>query len=399
MSELPPSTTPMRVLIADDVLLNRHILQTILRQDGIETREAADGDEALTLVRSERPDLVLLDVVMPGRDGYAVCTELKNDPALADIPIIFISSRDNTEDRIHGLTLGASDYVSKPFDAEEVLARVRTHLQLRQLTRSLRQANAELLARQARMEEDLRAAADIQLAFLPRSESPLPGFTVAWRFEPSGVVSGDLFNIHPLGSSQYGVFVLDVSGHGVSSAMVTVSVARTLSPEGGMVVREQRPLSPAEVMHELEREYPFERFQRFFTLNYLLVDTAQGTVRYSSAAHPPPLLVPREGPARALSEGGPLLGVGGESPFEEGQVRLAPGDRLFLYTDGAFEVSDEAGNQFGMERLHALLQEHRNLPLEALCDEVLAALRRHRGHTQAEDDLTLLALEFQGVAS
>ncbi len=398
MSDSTATPAPMRVLIADDEMLNRRILRAILRKDGVASLEAADGDEALALVRGERPDLVLLDVMMPGKDGYAVCTELKSDPALADIPVIFISSRDNTEDRVRGLKLGANDYVSKPFDAEEVLVRVRTHLKLRQLNQSLMQLNSELLARQARMEEDLRAAADIQRALLPGVASPLPSFQVASRFEPYGTVSGDLFNIHRLGPCLMGVFVLDVSGHGVSSAMVTVSVARTLSPEGGMVVRE-RPLTPSEVMRELEREYPFERFERFFTLSYLLVDTARGTVRYSSAAHPPPLLVPREGPARVLSEGGPLLGVGAGGLFEEGQVRLTPGDRLFLYTDGAFEVSDEAGDHFGQERLHALLQSRRELPLEALCDEVLEALRRHRGNLPVEDDLTLLALEFQGEAT
>jgi len=398
MSNPTATPAPMRVLIADDEMLNRRILRAILRKDGVASLEAADGDEALALVRGERPDLVLLDVMMPGKDGYAVCTELKSDPALADIPVIFISSRDNTEDRVRGLKLGANDYVSKPFDAEEVLVRVRTHLKLRQLNQSLMQLNSELLARQARMEEDLRAAADIQRALLPGGASPLPSFQVASRFEPYGTVSGDLFNIHRLGPCLMGVFVLDVSGHGVSSAMVTVSVARTLSPEGGMVVRE-RPLTPSEVMRELEREYPFERFERFFTLSYLLVDTARGTVRYSSAAHPPPLLVPREGPARVLSEGGPLLGVGAGGLFEEGQVRLAPGDRLFLYTDGAFEVSDEAGDHFGQERLHALLHSRRERPLEALCDEVLGALRRHRGNLPVEDDLTLLALEFQGEAT
>ncbi len=135
-------------------------------------------------------------------------------------------------------------------------------------------------------------------------------------------------------------------------------------------------------------------------LDYSVGTTARASVvRYSSAAHPPPLLVPLEGPARVLSEGGPLLGVGAGDLIEEGQVRLSPGDRLFLYTDGAFEVSDEAGDHFGQERLHALLQSRRELPLEALCDEVLGALRRHRGNLPVEDNLTLLALEFQGAAT
>ncbi len=387
---------PLRVLIADDEPLNRRILRAILRRGGYSVREAGDGDEALTLARHEPPDLVLLDVVMPGRDGYAVCAELKRDAALSDIPVIFLSARDEPGDRVRGFELGASDYIPKPFDAGEVLARVRTHLRLRQLTRSLMRLNDELRARQARLEEDLEAAAHIQRTLLPRERPQLGGFSVAWRFEPCGMVGGDLFNIHRLGPDLVAIYMLDVSGHGVPAAMITVSVDHTLVPETGVVVdAQEHPAPPAEVLRQLEQEYPFERFERFFTITYLLVDTARGTVRYSSAAHPPPVLVSREGPARELPEGGPLLGLGLGGPHEEGQLQLAPGDRLYLFTDGVYEVSDAAGVEFGRERLQALLEAHRTLGLEALCDEVSAALKAHLQGGSAQDDITLLALEFQ----
>ena len=155
--------------------------------------------------------------------------------------------------------------------------------------------------------------------------------------------------------------------------------------------------SPLKVMWELEREYPFERFERFFTVTYLLVDTAQGRVRYSSAAHPPPLLVPREGPARLLREGGPLLGLGMVEDMEEGEVVLSPGDRLVLYTDGAFELTGPDGTLFGLERLHALIEQHRDLDVERLCAKVLQELDAWHGGAPAEDDITLLVLEYRGA--
>ncbi len=397
-SEGPALGGPLRVLVVDDELLNRRVLRAILRRGGYTVREAADGEEALAAMRQEPADLVLLDVMMPGRDGYAVCAELKGDPAFTDMPVIFLSARDELADRVRGFELGASDYITKPFEAEEVLARVRTHLRLRQLTLSLRRLNGELLARQARLEEDLRAAADIQRTLLPREPLRVAGLSVAWRFEPCGTVGGDIFNLHRLGPSHVGVYMLDVSGHGVPAAMVTVSVDHALLPDSGVVLREE-PVPPAEVLRELDREYPFERFDRFFTISYLLVDAASGTVRYSSAAHPPPVLVPRQGPVRVLTEGGPLIGLGLGGPFTEGMLRLSAGDRLFLFTDGVYEVTDAAGREFGRERLHALLEFHRPLGLEALCDEVMAAIKLHRQGGSAQDDITLLALEFHGAAA
>jgi sigma-B regulation protein RsbU (phosphoserine phosphatase) len=252
------------------------------------------------------------------------------------------------------------------------------------------------MAKQARLEEDLRAAADIQRALIPRARQPLPGFSVAWRFVPCSTVGGDIFNIHCLEGSHAAVYMLDVSGHGVPSAMVTVSVARTLSPDGGVVMHEG-VASPREVMRELEHEYPFERFERFFTVNYLVVDIESGHVRYTSAAHPPPLLIPREGAPRLLTEGGPLLGLGAVEALEEGEVTLSPGDRLVLYTDGAFELTDPNGALFGLERLHDLLERHRHLDVEGLCARVLQVLDDYRGGAPAEDDITLLVLEYQGA--
>jgi sigma-B regulation protein RsbU (phosphoserine phosphatase) len=383
--------------VVDDTLVNRRVLRAILRLDGHEVLEAEDGVRALEIARSELPDLVLLDVMMPVMDGYTTCAELKRDPVLADTPVIFLSSRDEPEDKVRGLRLGASDYIAKPFHAEEVRARVCTHLELRQLTCSLQRLNGELLAKQARLEEDLRAAADIQRALIPRARQPLPGFSIAWRFVPCSTVGGDIFNVHCLEGSCAAVYMLDVSGHGVPSAMVTVSVARALSPDGGVVMHEGVVASPREVMRELEREYPFERFERFFTVSYLVMDTRSGRVRYSSAAHPPPLLVPHTGLARVLPEGGPLLGLGAVEELEEGEVALSPGDRLVLYTDGAFELTGPDGALFGLERLHGLIERHRHLDVESLCDRVFQALDDHRRGAPAEDDITLLVLEYRGA--
>jgi sigma-B regulation protein RsbU (phosphoserine phosphatase) len=386
---------PGRVLVVDDEPLNRRVLRAILRQDGHTLLEASDGAQALALTETEPVDLVLMDVMMPVMDGLAACAAMKAAPRTADVPVIFLSQRDEAADKVRGLEVGASDYVVKPFHSDEVRARVRTHLKLRQLTLSLQGANHQLRERQARLDEDLRAAADIQRALLPRAAPNFGPLRTAWRFVPSQAVGGDMLDLHPLTDRAVSAYVLDVSGHGVPSAMLTVSVQRSLAPAGGLVLAGGRARSPHAVMQELEREYPFERFERFFTLSYLLVDVVTGELRYCSPAHPPPLLLPGAGgPVERLEAGGPLLGMGLAESVEEGVHTLRHGDRLLLYTDGALEAEDAAGVQFGEERLRALLEAGRGQTLEALLDALLSALAAHREGRPFEDDVSLLALEY-----
>ena len=156
------------VLVVDDTPVNQKLLSSILRRSGHGVEVAADGIQALAAVAASPPDLILLDVMMPGKDGFTVCAELKADPATADIPIIFLSAMGEVADKVKGLELGAADYIAKPFDSAEVLARTNTQLRLRRLNQSLVRANQDLKAKQLLLEEDLRAAADVQRALIPQ---------------------------------------------------------------------------------------------------------------------------------------------------------------------------------------------------------------------------------------
>src|SRR5262249_887423 len=153
-----------------------------LAADGMRTSFAADGEAALAAVAADPPDLVLLDVLMPGVDGFEVCRRLKSRSATADVPVIFLTSLERPEDKVRGLQLGGVDWVHKPFDPAEVRARVANQVRLRQLQRSLQRAHAELQARQVLLDDDLRAAAAIQRSLLPRNAPACPAFELAWRF-------------------------------------------------------------------------------------------------------------------------------------------------------------------------------------------------------------------------
>jgi len=388
------------VLVVDDTPVNQKLLSSILRRSGHGVEVAADGIQALAAVAASPPDLILLDVMMPGKDGFTVCAELKADPATADIPIIFLSAMGEVADKVKGLELGAADYIAKPFDSAEVLARTNTQLRLRRLNQSLVRANQDLKAKQLLLEEDLRAAADVQRALIPQVSPRVRHLAVSWVFEPCSSIGGDIFNVVSLDDRHVGIYMLDVSGHGVPPAMVSVLASQSLTPNAGIVVRSPEgsaPLlisTPEEVLRALDREYPIDRFERFFTISYLVLEVETGRLTYSSAGHPPPVLLPRQGGLRLLEEGGGIIGVG-DPVIDMGEVQLEKGDRVFLYTDGITEYEDGEGGLYG-PRLHELLQATRGLELPDVCERLRQSLRDFGRGTAPHDDVSLLAFEYLG---
>ena len=396
---------PEKICVVDDNLVNRKLLAGILKKENYEIVEAQDGEEAIDLTLREMPDLILLDIMMPKKDGYEVCEELKRDDRSAHIPIIFLSAKAQVEDKIKGLDLGGADYVTKPFDRGEVIARVKAQLNIARLTKEVVAANGELIKKQELLDEDLKAAAGIQQSLLPQDLPDLENMAIAWRFMPCERIGGDIFNVVQLDETHWGIYMLDVSGHGVPSALVTVSVSQMLHPHKGLLLKKViKPppyyeiLKPAEVLNLLDREYPIERFNKYFTITYLIIDMKDRFISYSNAAHPPPILLHRDGTLEFLDKGGTIIGMGGVLPFEEGQERAEPGDKLITYTDGIVEYQDRQGGFYGDERFHEELYRLRDRPISEVIDGVIDAIMDYGDHNPPRDDVTLLGIEFKGEA-
>ncbi len=394
---------PNKILVADDSRLFRSLLVGILDDNEYQIFEAYDGKNAVDVCFREYPDIVLLDIEMPGYDGYKVCEIIKNDNRTKDITVIFLSGRTEVSDKITGLNLGAADYITKPFDKGEVLARVKTQLKIRHLAKSLIEANQKLMQRQKALDDDLKAAAQIQQSLIPKAPPKVKNFNFAWRFIPCERVGGDIFNIHRLDKSHLAVYIVDVSGHGVPSAMVTVSVSQSLLPNSNTVVNRKTNhciIPPADVLNILDREYPMERFDKYFTITYLLLNIYTGQVRYSSAGHPMPVLTRHNGEIELLKAGGGVISMGDLVRFEEDEIIMKQGDRLFLFTDGLFEIADKAGEFYGEDRLYRELLRHRNVPLDRACERLTTSLLWGHGcGMQPQDDITLLAIEYTGQLS
>lgn len=267
----------------------------------------------------------------------------------------------------------------------------------------LRRVSARLARTQAELERDVDAAAVLQQTLIPSRRLRVPGVELGWRFEPARTLGGDLFNVVRLPDGLLGLYMLDVSGHGVPSAVVTFAIAQSLATIVALPAARQIPegvwdRSPATVLGRLERAFPFERFEKFLTMACLVLDLRSAELRHASAAHPAPLLFGADGRLEELPEGGGLLGVGLGQEITEGRRVLRPGDRIFLYTDGLTDRSDDDGEGFGFRRLEAAIRASAGMPVDAACGHIVAAAHAHARGTPLEDDLTLLALEFRGGA-
>jgi sigma-B regulation protein RsbU (phosphoserine phosphatase) len=256
-----------------------------------------------------------------------------------------------------------------------------------------------------RMSRDLKVAAKIQEAFLPRSLPREPGTTFAWVYRPCDELGGDGLNVVPLGGGRTGLYVLDVSGHGVAAALLSVAMSRVLSPpadpssvlaRGGGGPGDADVTPPADVAAHLNRLFPFDpATEQFATLVYGVLDAGAGEFRYVSAGHPGPVHLPAGGRPAVLDGRGYPIGLA-EDAYTERAVRLGAGDRLFLYSDGVPEAIDPAGATFGEGRLLDGVDRGRALPLEAAVAALLSEVEGWRGTASAGDDISILAVEVSG---
>jgi sigma-B regulation protein RsbU (phosphoserine phosphatase) len=369
------STETPTILIVDDTPTNVELVECILSAEGFRTLTASDGGSARAICRAERPDLILLDVMMPGETGFETCAKLKSDSATADIPIIFLSALDDVKSKVAGLKIGGVDYVAKPVHGEEVLARVRVHLRIGETNRALVRLHRERL-------EQLR---DAQRAILVRPEScPEAGFAV--YYQPLEEAGGDFYDVIPISPDVFAYFVADISGHGVSAAFLTSAVKALLRQYAGpMFSPEDTMRSVDSVMRQMMGE------EQYLTACYARLNRRTRRLSVISAGHPPLILVGASGQAQVVKMDSDPLGVFSSAVLTRKDLRVSRGDRLFLYSDGLIESGAGGGRRDGLERLVNACVCHRTAPLAEAAASIAGDLRPAAG--KVEDDLLLLAVE------
>ena len=394
---------PASILAVDDTPANLQVLAGMLKDRGYKVRPVPSGKLALLAAQRDPPDLILLDINMPEMNGYEVCEHLKADDNLKGIPVIFISALSEQLDKVKAFTSGGVDYLTKPFQMEELHARVETHLKLRRLQLELEATNARLAEVNGRMSRELKAAARIQETFLPRKVPRIAGTHFAWDYQPCDELAGDGLNIISLGDGKLGIYLLDVSGHGVAAALLSVTLGRLLSPPTepfSILIRDGNHRAqfditpPAEVAARLNHLFPFDSpTEQFATMVYGILDVANGEFRYVSAGHPGPVHLPRGALPVILESRGSPIGLADE-PYEERSVRLAAGDRLYLYSDGIPEATSPAGKQFGDARVLEAISRGRSGSLHESMTGLIAEIGQWHASGRPKDDISILALEF-----
>jgi sigma-B regulation protein RsbU (phosphoserine phosphatase) len=381
------------LLIVDDNEANRALLTRHLRKQGYTVSLAENGRQALEKLRARPFDLVLLDVLMPEMNGYQVLETMKQDPLLRHIPVIMISALDDLEMLARCIERGAEDYLSKPFDAVLLQARIGSSLEKKRLHDQEQRTYRALVESQSQLKAELAEAAAYVQSLLP---PPLEGEVRAqWRFQPSAELGGDIFGYHWLNPAHLAIYLLDVSGHGVGAALLSVSVLNVIRAESlaGADFSE-----PASVLQHLNRVFQMDRQNNLiFTIWYGVFNPATRQLTYASGGHPPAVLIdPSNGRGsglRQLSTFGRLLGFDPATEFRSNSCNVPRGSRLYVFSDGAYEISSPDGRTRNLPDLIQQLSQPSPAGNGKL-DDLVTWARSVRGQNALEDDLSLMELEL-----
>jgi sigma-B regulation protein RsbU (phosphoserine phosphatase) len=256
----------------------------------------------------------------------------------------------------------------------------------------------ELQRKQIMIDEDLKAAAAIQRSLLPEGNHVLENLQVAWRFNPCERIGGDIFNIQRVDDDQVGLYMLDVCGHGVPAALISVAASQFLAGPRGLLSGGCQLTSPETVLNHLDEAFPFERFDSYFSIVCMSIDIRRGTLAYGGAGHPPPVLLRADGDLSLLDYRGPVIGFGAETPYGQKEICLEAGDKIILYTDGLTENRNRNGRAFGRDRFYGMLREFTRRPVGDVVDALHREIHRFLEGVEPDDDISLLGLEYTGPA-
>ncbi|AJI95575.1 stage II sporulation E family protein [Yersinia ruckeri] len=413
-----PSVTGVKsILVVDDSASYRFLLVNLLKNWQFTVFEAENGQDALTILDNNSINMVISDWEMPVMDGLKLCSTIRKHYSDRYIYLVLITVRQSVEDLITGLDAGADDFLSKPINQSELRARLHAGERILMLEATLAARNQKLSLAYQQIEDDLHAAAKLQRSVLPAEKLMVNDFQAEWMFIPSAYVSGDLLSFFQLGDQHIGFYSIDVAGHGVAAAMLSLSVARQflngrtvdnllISPSATSSGYQITP--PHKVVGELNRRFCIENddVDSYFTLIYgvINVQTASGVL--CQAGHPTPFIVSRLGQITPIGDGGAPVGLIDSMDYQDSVFNLATGDRLYLFTDGIVECENFEQELYGERRLQDLLAMNPRNSIPTVFQQVQRALEGwhsleknehqsdiHNGRSIFSDDISLLVIE------
>ena len=400
----------MKILVADDDRTVRIALKSLLSKWGYEVLTAEDGNQAWEILQEpDAPRLAILDWIMPGIEGPALCKKIRQSSLASYTYLILLTAKSRKTELMEGLESGADDFISKPFNAGELKARIQAAERILSLEKELKVKNQELSQSNINLSrsndiitKDLQVAASVQQSLLPAQTGEINGFSFGSLFMPCAIVGGDMFNYFQMGAHHMAFYILDISGHGVPAAMLSVTVSKTLtsliweealatgiSKNGSGTV-----LSPKDMVAKLNRLFQTnDALQAYFTMILGITDSRSGHTVLTQAGHPHPIRVPLQGNLETIGNGGFPVGLLENVTYSCYEFTLNQGDRLFLYSDGITECRNSQDIEFSQKRLMRLLDENRSLDLESIMRKTAEELYHFRGNHIFSDDISFVALQ------
>ena len=393
VSEKPSANQPLqqgRILIVDRDRLSREILARNLQREGYAVEFEEDGVKALARLREAHFDLALWEVQLPGLNGLDMLNRAHKDALLQHIPVVLLSEVKDAEMVVRCIEAGADDYLPKPFNPALLKARIRASMERKSLRDQERRLVSQLKVHRERIGSELADARTYLTSLLP---PPIhEPFVADWRFIPSSELGGDCFGYHWIDEDHFALYLLDVCGHGVGAALLSVTILNVLRSQAlnGADFRK-----PSEVLDAANQAFPMEQQNnRYFTLWYGIYRRSTRSLTYSSGGHPPALLFEPGGvEVKKLTTRGMMVGAMPGSRYPSQTCDVPVGSRLFLFCDGAYEITISEERVYTLDEFAGLLGKlPANAPVDL--DLIVAKIFQLRGSRELEDDLSLIALQF-----
>nr|WP_300057235.1 SpoIIE family protein phosphatase [uncultured Roseobacter sp.] len=399
------------VLVVDDSRLQRKILSSSLKRWGYDVIEAESGEAALAACKERAPELILSDWMMPGMSGIEFCKAFREISGEDYSYFILLTSKSEKNDVAEGLDAGADDFLTKPVDGHELRARLTAGQRILEMQRELTLKNRvitetldELQRLYDSLDSDLIEAKQLQQSLVRERFKSFDGGDLSLLLRSSGHVGGDLVGFFPAAEGHLGLFSIDVSGHGISSALMTARLAGYLSAtaldqnialektDDGYQSRP--PREAIETLNELVLDEM--ETEHYFTMMLADIDLATGRVVAGQAGHPHPVIQRSDGEMEQDGTGGFPVGLMSGVTFSQFEMQLMPGDRLLILSDGVTECPDAQGGLLGEDGLETLLRTHQAVRGPALFEALVQSMVDMSGLTEFPDDVSGILFEFTG---
>ncbi len=387
------------ILLVEDEPVTRASMAARLTRLGYRILEAENGRVGLDVARREHPDLLIVDWMMPEMDGPTLCEAVRRDPALKSSQILLMTSHDKPAQIAEGLVRGADDFLSKAASKQEMTARVLAGLRASRLVRELETTGAQLASsmrllerKQAETEIDLQSAAAFVHSLLPSQGNPVPNIVLAWEYQPSLLLGGDLFDVMAIDEESLAFYILDASGHGVAAALRSAVLMTFLRVDN--ILRLLGSYDPETVLSEANRRFPLSDDGEYFTLWVGRLHLPTRSLSYASAGHSGILLSPAQSASRWLTQTSCPLGFDPSARFTREHVSLEQADRLFLLSDGIYEVPSPTGELWGRGRFQGVIDAGKQTSISGTIASCFSAAREWHQAQHFPDDAAVVGIEL-----